>query len=170
MPNSNDWSFDTIQIHAGQHPDPEFGARALPIYQTTSYVFKDAEQAAGRFALTDAGPIYTRLNNPTQGVIEERIAALESGAAALLVARAAGCEARGKAGCAGTSGRGGGSASLAELSTGGALASGSAALLSSLGASISGAAGITGWVTIFFGTGTGSVNWGSFCSVATGAL
>ena len=86
MPNSNDWSFDTIQIHAGQHPDPEFGARALPIYQTTSYVFKDAEQAAGRFALTDAGPIYTRLNNPTSGVIEERIAALEGGAAALLVA------------------------------------------------------------------------------------
>lgn len=86
MPNANDWSFDTIQIHAGQQPDSDHGARALPIYQTTSYVFKDAEQAAGRFALTDAGPIYTRLNNPTQGVIEERIAALEGGAAALLLA------------------------------------------------------------------------------------
>ncbi len=85
MPNTNDWSFDTIQIHAGQQPDSDHGARALPIYQTTSYVFKDAEQAAGRFALTDAGPIYTRLNNPTQGVIEERIAALEGGAAALLL-------------------------------------------------------------------------------------
>ncbi len=86
MPNTNNWSFDTIQIHAGQQPDSDHGARALPIYQTTSYVFKDAEQAANRFALTDAGPIYTRLNNPTQGVIEERIAALEGGAAALLVA------------------------------------------------------------------------------------
>ena len=85
MPNTNEWSFDTIQIHAGQQPDSDHGARALPIYQTTSYVFKDAEQAAGRFALTDAGPIYTRLNNPTQGVIEERIAALEGGAAALLL-------------------------------------------------------------------------------------
>ncbi|MFT0847375.1 aminotransferase class V-fold PLP-dependent enzyme [Actinomycetaceae bacterium L2_0104] len=86
MPNTDDWSFDTIQIHAGQQPDSDFGARALPIYQTTSYVFKDAEQAAGRFALTDPGPIYTRLNNPTIGVVEERVAALEGGAAALALA------------------------------------------------------------------------------------
>ncbi|MGO1637438.1 MAG: O-acetylhomoserine aminocarboxypropyltransferase/cysteine synthase family protein, partial [Ancrocorticia populi] len=71
---------------AGQVPDPQFGARALPIYQTTSYVFQDADQAAGRFALTDPGPIYTRLNNPTSTVVEERIAALEGGAAALLLA------------------------------------------------------------------------------------
>ena len=87
MSNTNEsWTFDTLQVHAGQEPDPQFGARALPIYQTTSYVFQDAEQAAGRFALTDPGPIYTRLNNPTASVVEERIAALEGGAAALLLA------------------------------------------------------------------------------------
>ena len=87
MTNINDsWTFDTLQVHAGQVPDPQFGARALPIYQTTSYVFQDADQAAGRFALTDPGPIYTRLNNPTSTVVEERIAALEGGAAALLLA------------------------------------------------------------------------------------
>ena len=62
------------------------GSRAVPIYQTTSYVFKDAEQAAGRFALTDAGPIYTRLGNPTQDVLEGRVAALEGGAGAIAVA------------------------------------------------------------------------------------
>ena len=87
MSNTNEsWTFDTLQVHAGQEPDPQFGARALPIYQTTSYVFQDAEQAAGRFALTDPGPIYTRLNNTTASVVEERIAALEGGAAALLLA------------------------------------------------------------------------------------
>ena len=87
MTNINDsWTFDTLQVHAGQVPDPQFGARALPIYQTTSYVFQDADQAAGRFALTAPGPIYTRLNNPTSTVVEERIAALEGGAAALLLA------------------------------------------------------------------------------------
>lgn len=80
------WNFDTLQIHAGQTPDSDYGARALPIYQTTSFVFKDAEQAAARFALADPGPIYTRLNNPTVGTVEERIAALEGGAAGLLVA------------------------------------------------------------------------------------
>lgn len=83
---SNDWAFETRQIHAGQTPDSDTGARALPIYQTTSYVFSGTEQAAGRFALTDAGPIYTRLTNPTQGVVEERLASLEGGAAALLTA------------------------------------------------------------------------------------
>ena len=86
MTHQAHWSFDTLQIHAGQPVDSDFGARALPIYQTTSYVFKDAEQAAGRFALTDAGPIYTRLNNPTNSAIEDRIAALEGGAAGLLLA------------------------------------------------------------------------------------
>ncbi|MBR6458624.1 MAG: aminotransferase class I/II-fold pyridoxal phosphate-dependent enzyme [Actinomycetaceae bacterium] len=80
------WNFDTLQIHAGQHPDSETAARALPIYQTTSFVFKDAQQAAGRFALTDLGPIYTRLTNPTVAVLEERIAALNGGAASLVIA------------------------------------------------------------------------------------
>lgn len=80
------WNFDTLQIHAGQRPDSETAARALPIYQTTSFVFKDAQQAAGRFALTDLGPIYTRLTNPTVAVLEERIAALNGGAASLVIA------------------------------------------------------------------------------------
>ena len=65
MSNPN-WSFETRQIHAGQTPDPTTGARALPIYQTTSFVFPDAETAAARFALADLGPIYTRIGNPTQ--------------------------------------------------------------------------------------------------------
>ncbi|WP_039944164.1 PLP-dependent transferase, partial [Lactobacillus equicursoris] len=71
-------SFETLQVHAGQ-PIDETGARAVPIYQTTSYVFDDADQAAGRFALTDAGNIYTRLTNPTTAVFENRVAALEGG-------------------------------------------------------------------------------------------
>ncbi|GAA1166265.1 bifunctional o-acetylhomoserine/o-acetylserine sulfhydrylase [Ornithinimicrobium humiphilum] len=78
--------FTTRQIHAGQTPDPATGARALPIYQTTSYVFDDADQAANRFALAELGPIYTRINNPTQEVVENRIADLEGGVGALLVA------------------------------------------------------------------------------------
>jgi O-acetylhomoserine (thiol)-lyase len=78
--------FTTRQIHAGQSPDAHTGARALPIYQTTSYVFDDAEQAANRFALAELGPIYTRINNPTQEVVENRIADLEGGVGALLVA------------------------------------------------------------------------------------
>ncbi len=80
------WSFDTRQVHAGQTPDAETGARALPIYQTTSFVFPDADTAAARFALTDLGPLYTRIGNPTQGVVEERIASLEGGVGALLLA------------------------------------------------------------------------------------
>ncbi|MCL1869980.1 MAG: bifunctional o-acetylhomoserine/o-acetylserine sulfhydrylase [Promicromonosporaceae bacterium] len=80
------WSFETRQIHAGQTPDPVTGARALPIYQTTSYVFPSAEVAADRFALKDLGPIYTRIGNPTQEVIENRLANLEGGVGALLVA------------------------------------------------------------------------------------
>jgi O-acetylhomoserine (thiol)-lyase len=79
------WSFETRQIHAGQTPDAATGARALPIYQTTSYVFPSADVAADRFALKDLGPIYTRLGNPTTGVIEERIANLEGGVGALIV-------------------------------------------------------------------------------------
>ncbi|WP_303966954.1 PLP-dependent transferase, partial [Rothia mucilaginosa] len=84
--NPAGWKFETRQIHAGQAPDAATGARALPIYQTTSFVFDSAEQAANRFALAELGPIYTRLNNPTQEVIENRIASLEGGVGALLLA------------------------------------------------------------------------------------
>jgi O-acetylhomoserine (thiol)-lyase len=78
--------FETLQIHAGQEtPDPATGARAVPIYQTTSYVFENSAQAAGRFGLTEAGNIYTRIMNPTSDVFEQRIAALEGGVAALAV-------------------------------------------------------------------------------------
>lgn len=84
--SNESWSFETRQIHAGQSPDPTTGARALPIYQTTSYVFDSAEQAAARFALQDLGPIYTRIGNPTQEVVENRIASLEGGVGALLLA------------------------------------------------------------------------------------
>ena len=80
------WSFETRQIHAGQPVDPATGSRALPIYQTTSFVFADAEQAAARFALADLGPIYTRIGNPTAEVVENRIADLEGGVGALLLA------------------------------------------------------------------------------------
>ncbi|MDM8083514.1 bifunctional o-acetylhomoserine/o-acetylserine sulfhydrylase [Cellulomonas cellasea] len=80
------WSFETRQIHAGQSADPTTGARALPIYQTTSFVFPDAGVAADRFALKDLGPIYTRIGNPTQQVVEDRLASLEGGVGALLVA------------------------------------------------------------------------------------
>jgi O-acetylhomoserine (thiol)-lyase len=80
------WSFETNQSHSGQTPDSATGARALPIYQTTAYVFKDTNEAAARFALADLGPIYTRIGNPTQGAVEERVAALEGGVASLLVA------------------------------------------------------------------------------------
>ena len=81
------YHFETLQIHAGQEqPDPATGARAVPIYATTSYVFQDSAQAAGRFALTEGGNIYTRLMNPTSDVFEQRIAALEGGAAALATA------------------------------------------------------------------------------------
>ncbi|MFN8076893.1 MAG: bifunctional o-acetylhomoserine/o-acetylserine sulfhydrylase [Kineosporiaceae bacterium] len=82
---SNGWSFETRQIHAGQTPDPTTGARALPIYQTTSYVFRDADHAANLFGLKEFGNIYTRIMNPTQDVVEQRIASLEGGVGALLV-------------------------------------------------------------------------------------
>jgi len=84
--SSDNWSFETKQIHAGQTPDSATGARALPIYQTTSFVFENTTQAASRFALAELGPIYTRIGNPTQEVVENRIAALEGGVGALLVA------------------------------------------------------------------------------------
>lgn len=77
------YRFETLQLHAGQQPDPTTGARALPIYQTTSYQFRDSAHAANLFGLKEFGNIYTRIMNPTTGVFEERIAALEGGAAAL---------------------------------------------------------------------------------------
>lgn len=81
------YKFETMQVHAGQEsPDPTTDARAVPIYATTSYVFKDSAQAAGRFALTEGGNIYTRLMNPTSDVFEKRVAVLENGAAALATA------------------------------------------------------------------------------------
>ena len=82
--------FETLQLHVGQEqPDPATGSRAVPIYQTTSYVFRDSDHAAARFGLSDAGNIYGRLTNPTQDVFEQRIAALEGGVAALAVASGA---------------------------------------------------------------------------------
>jgi len=81
------YKFETLQVHVGQEqPDPGTDARAVPIYATTSYVFKDSAQAAGRFGLTEGGNIYTRLMNPTSDVFEQRIAALEGGKAALATA------------------------------------------------------------------------------------
>jgi O-acetylhomoserine (thiol)-lyase len=86
FPVSDGWSFETRQIHAGQIPDAATGARALPIYQTTSYVFRDTDHAADLFALKELGNIYTRIMNPTQDAVEQRIASLEGGVGALLVA------------------------------------------------------------------------------------
>ena len=83
---SDTWAFETRQIHAGQSADTATGARALPIYQTTSYVFNDTDHAANLFALKEFGNIYTRIMNPTQDAIEQKIAALEGGVGALLVA------------------------------------------------------------------------------------
>ncbi len=84
------FKFETLQLHVGQeHPDPVTDARAVPIYQTSSYVFRNCEHAAARFGLTDAGNIYGRLTNPTEDVFEQRIAALEGGVAALAVASGA---------------------------------------------------------------------------------
>jgi O-acetylhomoserine (thiol)-lyase len=80
-----DWKFETKQIHSGAQPDPVTNARATPIYQTTSYVFNNAEHAKNLFALAEFGNIYTRIQNPTQDVVEQRVAALEGGTAALFV-------------------------------------------------------------------------------------
>ncbi len=88
--NSKTWNFETRQIHIGQEQaDPATDSRAVPIYATTAYVFHDAQHAADRFGLRDAGNIYGRLTNPTQSVFEERIASLEGGSAALAVASGA---------------------------------------------------------------------------------
>lgn len=82
--------FETLQVHAGQEqPDPATGARAVPIYQTTSFVFDDCAHAEARFNLSNAGNIYSRLTNPTQDAFEQRVAALEGGAAALATASGA---------------------------------------------------------------------------------
>lgn len=86
MSDPSTWSFETKQIHAGQAPDPTTGARNLPIYQTTSFVFKDTEHAANLFGLKELGNIYTRIMNPTQDAVEQKIAALEGGVAALMTA------------------------------------------------------------------------------------
>ena len=83
---SESWSFETRQIHAGQEADSATGARALPIYQTTSYVFNDTDHAANLFALKEFGNIYTRIMNPTTDVVEKRLASLEGGVGGLLVA------------------------------------------------------------------------------------
>lgn len=83
--NNKKLNFETLQLHAGQEPDPTTGSRAVPIYQTTSYVFNDAKHAANLFELKEFGNIYTRIMNPTTDVFEKRIAALEGGVAALAV-------------------------------------------------------------------------------------
>ncbi len=82
----SEWGFETRQIHAGAQPDPTTGARAVPIYQTTSYTFRDTEHAANLFGLSELGNIYTRIMNPTQAVFEDRVAALEGGVAAVALA------------------------------------------------------------------------------------
>ncbi len=84
--DNEEWSFETRQIHSGQTPDPVTGSRALPIYQTTAYQFRDTQHAANLFGITEAGNVYTRINNPTQDAVEKRLADLEGGVAALLVA------------------------------------------------------------------------------------
>jgi O-acetylhomoserine (thiol)-lyase len=86
MSDSAQWSFETLQIHAGQSPDPTTGARALPLFQTTAYQFRDTTHAANLFGLAELGNIYTRIMNPTQDAVEQRVAALEGGVAALLLA------------------------------------------------------------------------------------
>jgi O-acetylhomoserine (thiol)-lyase len=80
------FSFDTLSLHAGQQPDPLYGARATPIYQTTSFVFKDTDQAAALFNMERAGHVYSRISNPTCAVLEERVAALEGGIGAIAAA------------------------------------------------------------------------------------
>ena len=88
--DTSNWGFETKQLHIGQEEaDPASDARAVPIYQTTSYVFKNSAHAAARFGLADAGNIYGRLTNSTQDVFEKRIAALEGGVAALATASGA---------------------------------------------------------------------------------
>ena len=90
---SDSWGFETKQVHAGAVPDPTTGARAVPIYQTTSYVFRDTEHAAALFGLAELGNIYPRIMNPTQDVFEQRVAALEGGVGALATASGQSAEA-----------------------------------------------------------------------------
>src|ERR1043165_4031556 len=78
--------FDTLALHAGQSPDPATGSRAVPVYQTTSYVFRDTEHAASLFNMERAGHVYSRISNPTVAVFEERMAALEGGVGAIATA------------------------------------------------------------------------------------
>ena len=88
--SNNNYKFETLQLHVGQESaDTVTDARAVPIYQTSSYVFRNCDHAAARFGLADAGNIYGRLTNPTQDIFEKRIAALEGGVAALAVASGA---------------------------------------------------------------------------------
>jgi O-acetylhomoserine (thiol)-lyase len=89
---SGEWGFETRQIHAGTEADPTTGARAIPIYQTTSYVFRDTDHAAALFGLAELGNIYTRIMNPTQNAFEERMASLEGGVAALAVSSGSSAE------------------------------------------------------------------------------
>ncbi|MGI9428890.1 MAG: O-acetylhomoserine aminocarboxypropyltransferase [Bythopirellula sp.] len=86
MGKSNNFSFDTLSLHAGQQPDPTTGARATPIYQSTSFVFRDADQAASIFNIERPGHVYSRISNPTNAVLEERISALEGGVGAIATA------------------------------------------------------------------------------------
>jgi len=86
MPGPKTYQFDTLSLHAGQQPDPQFGARAQPVYFTTSYVFKDTDQAASLFNMERAGHVYTRISNPTNAVLEERVSALEGGVGAIATA------------------------------------------------------------------------------------
>src|SRR5205809_6743327 len=86
MPGPKTYQFDTLSLHAGQKPDAQFGARAQPVYFTTSYVFKDTDHAASLFNMERAGHVYTRISNPTNAVLEERIAALEGGVGAIATA------------------------------------------------------------------------------------
>ena len=80
------FKLDTLSLHAGQRPDPTTGARATPIYQTASYVFKDTEHAASIFNIERTGHVYSRISNPTNAVLEERISALEGGVGAIATA------------------------------------------------------------------------------------
>src|SRR6187200_965783 len=84
--SDHNYGFNTMALHAGQRPDPTTGARAMPIYQTTSFVFEDTDHAAELFALQRFGNIYSRIMNPTNGAFEERMATLEGGVGALAVA------------------------------------------------------------------------------------
>ncbi|MGE5603692.1 MAG: PLP-dependent transferase, partial [Nitrososphaerales archaeon] len=86
MTSDRKFGFNTRQLHAGQQPDPTTGSRAVPIYQTTSYQFRDTEHAANLFALKEMGNIYTRIMNPTTDVLEQRMASLEGGVGALATA------------------------------------------------------------------------------------